>query len=466
MKCNQVLENLPVYLNGELIGDEWTDLRRHLGTCKSCREELESMELFSRKVQEVLNYIAMGCNPSKDLLSVLQQRIASEKKKELALVPDKSMNTFDEFGFKKFRKILLPVATGLIAVAITLSVAFPRVIQNKNNLIARNIALDSQVVQTALKGQDIQKIGVVGGGTISKVVLAISPDEVIVADVDMELKEVIGVHPQKISDITESHVLEIVEADTRVQGLLNEGYSLFHYGTTLIYPTTFQDPDAIRFINKYGAEPDDVIGFLASMMLKINQNDASGYMVWANMSTEKIVSFGAFPGGVYSVVTITSKGETGTATAPPVMKFVTPDPGSIEGEKPAEANCSYRVLEQNSHRLVIGLFDDTANRRYCTFTWNVTDSDIQEALELANSDPQVQSLISRGAKIVSIKASYINGQTSKPTISSGIMWSASVRIDLENAAYLITADISSRRTLGFMRLAFKPDNSKFDIMIP
>jgi hypothetical protein len=48
----------------------------------------------------------------------------------------------------------------------------------------------------------------------------------------------------------------------------------------------------------------------------------------------------------------------------------------------------------------------------------------------------------------------------------GIMWGAHVRIDLADSSYLITVDLSSRRTMNLREIGSKPNQSPLDIVLP
>jgi hypothetical protein len=470
MKCNQVLELLPRYLSGELAGKEWDTLRRHLGLCKSCREEMESMETDQREVREALNYEAERCLPSKDYWPVLQQSIDAQRERQPAAPSHGRFSGISGMsGFFKSPWKLVPAAAVLVAVVVTLSLVLPPLFGNDAKVMAKEIALNSPIVQTALGGSEIQKIGVTSdSGTISRVVVSVSPEKVVIAVVDVKLKQVVDVKVQNLSDITEQQILDIARDDNRVNELLNKGWSISVKFADLIDADMIENMSDPELLQLYGINnPQDCVGFLALVMVQSGSDADARYLVSVNASSGKVVGFAqdSFLGGTVVVSTVTSTSPVRTVTISPTMVFVAPDPESINGEEPTGVR-SYRALEQTSRRIVLALLDGTTNRQYCTYTWDVTDADIQKAIELARGDAEVQALLNQGARFVSFQAGHISGGTSQPVHAQGIMWSADIRIDLGDSSYMVTVDLSSGRTMGVRQMGHNPNKSPLDIMLP
>ena len=69
MNCEQVLEIIYDYLNGECNEDERLELEEHVKSCSSCASELN-------KTSNVINALEFGCEPSEkfkaDLLAKVQ----------------------------------------------------------------------------------------------------------------------------------------------------------------------------------------------------------------------------------------------------------------------------------------------------------------------------------------------------------------------------------------------------------
>lgn len=79
MNCEQVLEIIYDYLNGECNEDERLELEEHVKSCSSCASELN-------KTSNVINALEFGCEPSEkfkaDLLAKVQAVAIEETSKE------------------------------------------------------------------------------------------------------------------------------------------------------------------------------------------------------------------------------------------------------------------------------------------------------------------------------------------------------------------------------------------------
>lgn len=55
--CQRILEQIELYLDGELEGDQHTELERHLGDCGPCMERSD----FQRRLRELVK-AKCGCD--------------------------------------------------------------------------------------------------------------------------------------------------------------------------------------------------------------------------------------------------------------------------------------------------------------------------------------------------------------------------------------------------------------------
>jgi hypothetical protein len=135
---------------------------------------------------------------------------------------------------------------------------------------------------------------------------------------------------------------------------------------------------------------------MSAMMLKLDAGDMDGYLVWVNACTQRVVAFGQFLAGGYEVTTVTVISEfTGTST-PATLVFVAPDPGSINGEERSHMPYSERWSRAHPDWCSPSLTLRPA-AGMPTWTWDITDDDIQEIVALAESDAAVQQLLAQGA---------------------------------------------------------------------
>ncbi len=104
MRCDEVLENLGAYLDGELDDKELESVREHLQECKSCLEEMGTLRSLIASVRRIEE-----ASPPLDLLDKTHEKL-SQKSFTLSR-PDFTRN---------LSRYLTPISSGLAAAVVFL----------------------------------------------------------------------------------------------------------------------------------------------------------------------------------------------------------------------------------------------------------------------------------------------------------------------------------------------------------
>jgi anti-sigma factor (TIGR02949 family) len=75
MTCHDVSTAIDAYLDGELAGDEWTEVTRHLDGCASCRRQHDERKALSALLRRMPYYDAPAQLPS--TISQIQRSLAA-----------------------------------------------------------------------------------------------------------------------------------------------------------------------------------------------------------------------------------------------------------------------------------------------------------------------------------------------------------------------------------------------------
>ncbi len=154
-----------------------------------------------------------------------------------SILPGATGNNGGLAAFIKARWKPLSAAVSLAVIALTLVLVLPPLMGRDDEALARDIALNSAEVQAAMEGYTVQQVAATrAAGDIMRVVISVSAEQVVIADVDVRNDRVASVQTMNIADITEEEIFAVAQADPRVQELMSEGYSLFHYGDAVSTP--------------------------------------------------------------------------------------------------------------------------------------------------------------------------------------------------------------------------------------
>lgn len=140
MNCDQAIELLPWFLNGTLEAGERDEIRRHLETCRSCRQALretrEGWEILSQHLPSTaLVALAYGESPAEIDSALAEQHLAScpqcaaelelarmsrrlEEDEKIAVFPGARPRPEADRGFRQWRAAALAAGlAGLVAAS-------------------------------------------------------------------------------------------------------------------------------------------------------------------------------------------------------------------------------------------------------------------------------------------------------------------------------------------------------------
>ena len=297
MKCKETNKLFAAYLDNEATASERESMQAHLASCADCRKELEALSATQTKFRQTLEMVTGSVEPSTQAWATLREQILSEKEAAVARVLPPRETWWERMGKVSLlpRRLTLRTATaGVIAVILIIvaSIGIPMLTGHDAQVSAAEIALADPQVQAALGGTKPDKIGTtenIGTSGTTRVVLAMSPAEVIIADIDMGTQQVKTVHVQIISDIMPDQIFSIAKTDQRVRSLLESGYAFDFRGTVQVTSTTFDERET-EFLQTLGINNlPDFIGFTALISME-STNGLYQYLVWVNASTERVVA--------------------------------------------------------------------------------------------------------------------------------------------------------------------------------
>lgn len=121
-----------------------------------------------------------------------------------------------------------------IALIAGLSITLPSLFGKSDEALAADIALNSPEVQAALEGREIRELEVLDivyseNSDIATVILQLEYNFLIAADVDMETEQVIETHLLELTDKKKQEIIDMAEADPRVQDLLEQGAHVYDF---------------------------------------------------------------------------------------------------------------------------------------------------------------------------------------------------------------------------------------------
>jgi anti-sigma factor RsiW len=472
MRCNEANNLFNAYLDGEVTQSEKESMEAHLAACPVCREEMARLSETQAKFKQALRMATEDASPSGQAWAKVRQQITQEQEKAVARILPPQETFWQRMG-KAFvipKRLTWKTATaGVLAVVIiaSMAIALPMLTGNDQKLSAAEIALADPEVQAALGGVEPEEIGIssiTDSPDNSRVVMTLPPDKAVIADVSIKKQTVTRITTQTADDITEQQVIDIAKADSRIQELLDKGYTLYFERAVELYSSVPEENNMIQPFKYLEASPKDMVGFIGILTLRnypdINLAQSIYYIV-INISQGRVASILDAGNGIITIMTVI----TG-ANAIPTFIALPPDPGSVNGIEPSEYYFDY--IERTPYRLVAVEIDRTTGRQYATWTWNVTQDDIQLILEKTNADAGVQGLLAQGASIVSINPHFGSwGGGPQGDTTHGFNWYAEVRIDLGEVCYRLNINMTTGRVDTLSQGFLKPKTiPEYEIVLP
>ncbi len=327
MRCKETGNLLAAWLDGETTAKEKEDIEAHLAVCPACREELKMLSETQAKFKQTLKIATENVSPSGQAWAELRQQITQEQEKAVAriLPPQESFWQRVKRTWLTPKRFTWKTATaGVLAVAliVSMAIAIPILTGHSEKLSAAEIALADPAVQAALGDNNTEEMGVTERATgISRVVIKLSEGFLIV-DVDTKTHCVINVVEQTSSNISEQRALDIAQNDQRVQELLDSGMTMYFGSAFDLYPDTFPESELKKLGDLGITDTDSLIGFIATISISANQQDDPSYVVYINLSTEKVAGVvGWTPDGeIFSIVMSAKNGSTETVYIPASTK--------------------------------------------------------------------------------------------------------------------------------------------------
>jgi len=286
MNCSDLDELLSAYANGELSRTQREFIEEHLSSCADCRAALAD---YTEVRQQLMYLKATPSMP--DLNEATMSKIRAAKYAPLKADGRKGIGSFipNRLNWK----------TGLIsilalAIVVSLAVTIPPFFKQGDKVLAAEIALNSLEVQAALDGEEPKEVAVVDYVDIAgntRVVITVSDDRVVVADVDMGNQKVIMVNVRELTDITKQEIIAIAKTDPRVQEIFDKGAQIHDLAMVQVYPAIIDIYNEFPPLPGIEINPEDLVGFLASLTLQLGQDmSREFYTVLVNVSTGKLVA--------------------------------------------------------------------------------------------------------------------------------------------------------------------------------
>ena len=116
MRCADVSPNLAAFVLGGMDPEEAAEIRRHLATCPSCRNELEELEKVNRALQ--------AAPPPEMPPGHLKDGILSQVRAEQPSASDEELAFAGEDRFKYLRSVIVGVAAAAVAAVVALGIIF------------------------------------------------------------------------------------------------------------------------------------------------------------------------------------------------------------------------------------------------------------------------------------------------------------------------------------------------------
>jgi hypothetical protein len=308
MNCMEINKLLIAYLDCEVTAKESEFVQSHINTCSNCRDKMGSLSLTMAKCRQTLYLSSEIEDPSPKVLANLKQQIENGMRTPVKGGDGSMSNLFGDLrGLFSRKSPRRPIAFGAIALILvfTLTLALPPLFSKHNRVLASDIALDNPEVRAALNGIVPANIGVtdnIDSAGRTRVVMTMPPDRVLVADVDMKKQEVTSVNVKSAADVTLQQIIDIAQADPRVQELLKGGYHIYYSGAARANVSIFDEKKMAASLREVGlTNPQDFYGFISAIMLKVNPDDIwDFYGVFVNESIGKVVGIvgNPFPTGI------------------------------------------------------------------------------------------------------------------------------------------------------------------------
>jgi anti-sigma-K factor RskA len=114
MRCADISPNLAAFVLGGLDPEETAEIRRHLATCPSCRNELEELEKVSRAIQ--------AAPPPADPPGHLKDEILSQVRAEEVSTSDEAASPSGGYHSTYLRFVIAGVAAAAVVVVAAIGI--------------------------------------------------------------------------------------------------------------------------------------------------------------------------------------------------------------------------------------------------------------------------------------------------------------------------------------------------------
>lgn len=290
MNCKDAEKLIAAFLDGELTDKEQDLVREHIATCQRCREEVEALARTQNSLRRVLKLEAAKYIPSPNAWGRLRQRITKEEQPEVATsgLAGSILKAIKRIGMGRLisrRLSWKTVLVGILALALVVSLAvmIPSLFGQDPKALAADITFDSPEVQAALsdkKLEEVQVTDVFGDSEHTLVVLRVVPDYVLIADVNLEIKEVMQVHVLELNYEKKQEMFDIAKVDPRVQDLLEQGaYISSFYPVYIVNLEEIVGPDG-EIYREVSVE------FIVDMRMELGEKE---YLVVVDLTRGEVV---------------------------------------------------------------------------------------------------------------------------------------------------------------------------------
>ncbi len=242
MNCKDVDKLIIDFLDGNLTDDEKASVEKHLASCPYHKEEIAILASTQDNLRAALKLRVASYSAKPDAWERLKRRIVEEERVK-ALKPglmDSILGAIRNFGRSRPVVRRLNWETGLVAllvisITVILSVIAPLIVGPDSEVLAIDVALNSQEVQTALGGRPVDEAEVAATLDAEQdvfVSIRVTDDYLLIVEVNPGTKEVIQLQQIELTDEIKQKAIDISMTDPRVRDLFEQGASVSSFFLT------------------------------------------------------------------------------------------------------------------------------------------------------------------------------------------------------------------------------------------
>jgi hypothetical protein len=242
VNCKDVDKLIIDSLDGNLTDDEKASVEKHIASCLHHKEEIAILTEAQDNLRAALKLRVAGYSSKPDAWERLKDSIVKEERAKVLKpgLTDSILDTIRNFVENPPVVRYLSWKTGLIAllvisITVILAVTAPLIVGPDSEVLAIDVALNSQEVQTALGGRLVDEAEVAATLDAEQDVfisIRVSDDCLLIVEVNPGTKEVIQLQQIELTDEIKQKAIDISMTDPRVRDLFEQGASVSSFFLT------------------------------------------------------------------------------------------------------------------------------------------------------------------------------------------------------------------------------------------